>query len=99
MGSARITLNGFKDDETIVYENAIEAGNKILANVGTVSLFGEPRVGRSRLLDSIVKGATSALIEPGLGWRTGETIGFAPTTMNNWEIDFANIVSYNNATG
>jgi len=33
-GTARITLFGEKENQHIVYDNAIEAGNKILANTG-----------------------------------------------------------------
>lgn len=35
-GQVQITLSGEKDNKQIVYTNAIEAGNKILANTGTV---------------------------------------------------------------
>jgi hypothetical protein len=37
---ARITLHGEKNAEHIVYDNAIEAGNKLLANVGLIKMFG-----------------------------------------------------------
>ena len=40
---ARITLYGEKGAETIVYDNAIEAGNKNIANVGKLRVFGAPR--------------------------------------------------------
>jgi hypothetical protein len=33
---AEITLFGEKDAKAIVYDNAIEAGNKLIANVGLV---------------------------------------------------------------
>jgi hypothetical protein len=35
-GEAKITLYGLKQDQHIVYANAIEAGNKILANTGLI---------------------------------------------------------------
>lgn len=41
--SARITLYGEKSFEAIVYDNAIEAGNKLIANVGKVRMYGMPR--------------------------------------------------------
>ena len=37
---ATITLYGEKESEAIVYDNAIEAGNKVLANVGLVKMYG-----------------------------------------------------------
>lgn len=41
--SARITLYGEKGAETMVYDNAIEAGNKLIANVGILRMYGAPR--------------------------------------------------------
>lgn len=41
--NAQITLHGAKETAAIVYDNAIEAGNKLIANVGLVSMFGKPR--------------------------------------------------------
>jgi hypothetical protein len=35
-GEAKITLYGLKEDQHIVYDNAIEAGNKVLANTGLI---------------------------------------------------------------
>jgi len=43
MGKAKITLYGEKEFESIVYDNAIEAGNKLIANLGLVSMWGKPR--------------------------------------------------------
>jgi len=41
--NARITLYGEKQAEAIVYDNAIEAGNKLIANINEMRLFGKPR--------------------------------------------------------
>jgi hypothetical protein len=41
--TATITLHGAKNDTTIVYDNAIEAGNKVIANVGTIKMYGKKR--------------------------------------------------------
>jgi len=40
---ARITLYGEKQFESIVYDNAIEAGNKLIANINELRMFGKPR--------------------------------------------------------
>jgi hypothetical protein len=40
---ATITLYGEKSMETIVYDNAIEAGNKLIANVNILRIFGKAR--------------------------------------------------------
>lgn len=41
--NVRITLYGEKNAETIVYDNAIEAGNKLIANVNVMKIYGLPR--------------------------------------------------------
>lgn len=41
--TAKIKLYGEKNAETTVYDNAIEAGNKLIANVGKLNMFGLPR--------------------------------------------------------
>jgi hypothetical protein len=38
-----ITLFGEKNAEAIVYDNAIEAGNKLIANVNVVKMYGKQR--------------------------------------------------------
>ena len=39
-GFAKITLYGSSLSESIVYTNAIEAGNKVLANTATLAFYG-----------------------------------------------------------
>jgi len=46
----KITLKGEKEFEHMVYDNLIEAGNKIIANTGTVKMYGEPRTGKQTRL-------------------------------------------------
>lgn len=52
-GEAKITLFGEKENQNIVYDNYIEAGNKVLAITSKVELYGKQRNGRSRLTQSI----------------------------------------------
>jgi hypothetical protein len=40
MGNVQITLSGEKDNKQIVYTNAIEGGNKVLANTGSIEMYG-----------------------------------------------------------
>lgn len=96
---ARITLYGEKEADSIVYDNAIEAGNKILANTALISMYGNPRKHRTRLLQTVEKGETSILIEKGLGWKAGEEVGLAPTTIRYFESDQLIIKSYDGETG
>jgi hypothetical protein len=42
--NATIGLYGEKNAETIVYDNAVEAGNKNIANVGKLFMYGIPRL-------------------------------------------------------
>jgi len=42
-GEAKITLYGEKNFSNIAYTNAIEAGNKLIANVGKIFIYGAPR--------------------------------------------------------
>ena len=61
--NAHITLYGEKEAETIVYDNAIEAGNKVLANVGTVKMFGKQRTTKmTRLTQEAAKGDTEIYV-------------------------------------
>jgi hypothetical protein len=65
--NAQITLYGEKDSETIVYDNAIEAGNKVIANVGTIKMFGKSRTKKmTRLTQEANKGNTEIYVETGL---------------------------------
>lgn len=40
---ARITLYGQKESETMTYDYTKEAGNKIIANVNVMKMYGKPR--------------------------------------------------------
>ncbi len=51
--NAKITLYGEKENSHIVYANAIEAGNKILANTNKVSMYGKQRTGLTRLKETV----------------------------------------------
>jgi hypothetical protein len=97
---AKITLHGKKDETAIVYDNAIEAGNKLIANVGLISMWGRPRVQKmTRLLAPAAKGATSIKVEPGLDLTAGDRIGLAPTAYAYMAADDVFVSSYDNITG
>lgn len=40
---AKITLYGMRNDQTMAYDNWIEAGNKLIANVGLIKMYGGKR--------------------------------------------------------
>ena len=89
LGEAKITLSGEKDNQHIVYDNAIEAGNKILANTGLMQMYGKPRKTRTRLLETASPSSTTITVEAGLDWKVNEAIGLAPTAINWFEKDYA----------
>jgi len=54
---AQITLFGKRDAEAMVYDNGVEAGNKIIANVGTINMYGMARKQKlTRLYEEAKKG-------------------------------------------
>jgi hypothetical protein len=86
--------------ETIVYDNAIEAGNKILANLNTMRMFGENRGWTmTRLTAPALKGATEFYVEPGLDMRPGDRLGLLPTSYDPHTIDDIFVDSYNPESG
>ena len=52
-GNAKITLSGEMANQEIVIQNAVEAGNKILANVGLISIYGTHKISRTRLTKTV----------------------------------------------
>lgn len=83
----------------MVYDNAVEAGNKILANTALLAFYGQTRNTRSRLLQTAYKGNLTVKVESGLGWRVNETVVFPATALNWDENDYSKIASYDNVTG
>lgn len=98
-GEAKITLYGDKQDEHIVYDNAIEAGNKVLANTGLISMIGTERSYRSRLLRTANPRDTQIVVEPDLDWTENDFLALASTTVNWDELDYAKVLSYDKVTG
>ena len=82
-----------------MYTNAIEAGNKILANTNKIAMYGKPRSKMSRLTKIANIGDTIIYVEPGLDWVAGDRLGLAPTTMNCRNQDYVIVNSYSNITG
>jgi len=78
---------------------SVEAGNKMIVNVGTVKMIGQPRSRQSVLTAVANKGSSSVTVEPGLDWVAGDKIGFAPTATQWTHYESAVIASYDIATG
>jgi len=95
-----ITLYGEKDAKAIVYDNAIEAGNKLIANVNKIRMYGKQRSHTLvRLLHPALKGATEILIEKGMDLVPGDRIALLPTSYENTASDDVTVSTYDNATG
>lgn len=101
MASATITLLGDKDTDAIaVEEQGVAAGNKVIANVGTLRLMGTPRTHTMTRLTAIAnKGDTAITVEPGLDLVPGDRIALAPTAYVAWAGEEAFIATYDIDTG
>lgn len=98
--NANIILHGEKASEQITYDNAIEAGNKVLANTANVSFVGKPRSRMSRLIESAYPGATTIKVETGLDWKVGDELALPSSTLRpNDTDDNIRVVSYVSSTG
>jgi hypothetical protein len=55
---AKIVLLGETEDDTLVIDGAVEAGNKVLVNTGKVKMYGKSRDRQARLRETVLKGST-----------------------------------------
>jgi len=84
----------------MVYENAIEAGNKLIANVGIMKMYGKERTGKlTRLHAEAFKDTTEIIVESGLDWVAGDRIALAPTSFVHDYSEDNVVTAYNNETG
>ena len=78
---ATITLFGLVADKSMVFDNAIEAGNKVLSNVGNITMWGTPRKQLvTRLFAPANKGATTIKVDLGLDWVLDDRIALLATS-------------------
>lgn len=52
----------------MVYDNAVEAGNKLIASVGNITMYGKRRDKMTRLYTPALKDATTFTVGTGLDW-------------------------------
>ena len=68
-------LYGERNDETLAFDAAIEAGNKVIANIGLIKMFGKPRTNKmTRLLANINRKDTVIFVEPSLDLVAGDRL-------------------------
>jgi len=73
---------GEKEAEGIVFDNDIEAGNKILINNNLVKMFGKSRTKNLlRLHQTTNKGDSSIFVETGLDLVEGDMIALVATSL------------------
>lgn len=97
---AKITLHGERNAETIVYDNAVEAGNKLIANTGKLRAYGKPRLNKmSRLTKEALKGDSTIFVEPGLDWVSEDRLSLMPTSYSMFATDELFINTYDSVTG
>lgn len=95
-----ITLYGERNAQTIAYDNAIEAGNKLIANVNKMRIFGQSRGWQmSRLTAPALKGENEFFIEPNLDVRVGDRLGLLPTSYAPHTVDDIFVEAYDSETG
>lgn len=98
--NATITLHGLVSDKAMVYQNAIEAGNKIIANVGNVTMFGKKRVNNlARLQKPAHKGNSTIFIDTGMDLVEGDRIALAPTSYAEFAAEDVIVQAYNATSG
>jgi len=98
--NATITLHGERNDRTIVYDNSIEAGNKLIANVNKMRMYGKKRAWQmSRLTAPALKGSNEFYIGTGLELFAGDRLGLLPTSYSPTTIDDVFVSSYDSTTG
>jgi len=98
--NARITLYGEKQMETIVYDNAIEAGNKLIANVNVMKIYGKKRSWKmTRLHQPALKGDKHFYVEPGLDMVAGDRLGLLPTSYTSDAVDDVFVTAYDTTSG
>lgn len=96
---AQITLFGEQSSDTIVYAKAVEAGNKVISNTGSVQMFGAKRSRWSRLVAECEKDQTYIQVDKDLDWKAGDQIYLAPTGHDALYSDYAEITAYDAKSG
>lgn len=98
--NAQITLLGEKEADTLVFDNGIEAGNKILINTNVVKMFGKPRKQKmTRLSQEANKNDKTIWVEPDLDLVPGDWIALAPTALKFDASESHVVKTYDSKTG
>lgn len=99
---ATITLHGDRNEPTIALQDqGLEAGSKIIANVGRLNFYGKERSFKmTRLKAPAEIGASTITVEKSnVDLVEGDRIAIAPTGFDYDKGETRNVVSYNSGTG
>lgn len=99
---ATIKLHGDRNEPTIALEDqGIEAGSKIIANIGRLNMWGKQRSFKmTRLTKEAKRGDKSIFVETkNVDLVEGDRIGIAPTGVEYDKDETRTVVSYNKNTG
>ena len=95
-----IILYGEKNSMAIVYDNAVESGNKVFANLNVVKMYGKARnQTMTRLLMPAKKGDVTFKVETGLELYPGDELALLATSYENMASDKVTVESYDSVTG
>lgn len=99
-GNAQIIFHGTANSEFMQFDQLVAQGAlNAIASSGTVSMVGSARIARAWLLKEAFQGDDSIFVQPGLKWKSGDTIAIAPTRYDPSEYDVGTIDVYDPATG
>jgi hypothetical protein len=99
-GTCEIILYGEKNARAIVYDNAIEAGNKLIANLNVMRIYGKRRSHlMTRLHKEALKGDNEILIGKGMDLVPGDRLALLPTSFENTASDDVFVETYDIVTG
>jgi hypothetical protein len=98
--TATITLFGEKESDHIVFTEAIEAGNKLIANTGTIKMYGIPRSSQFvRILAEVYPGNNTLTVPPNLDYRPDDILVLAPTSFDWMEDEYLKVITYDSKSG
>jgi hypothetical protein len=80
--TTRIELHGQHQDDTLLIDEFIDAGNKVLAVTGGLELYGKaPDTVWTRLGAEVDTGDTQMTVLSASGWGVGDELAIGPSGM------------------
>lgn len=86
----------------MVYDGAVEAGNKLIANLGLIEMYGTARTAESyqtRLRKDLLPNEAELTVSTGLDWAEGDQIAVLTNTKSFDHTEYFTVANYNDLTG